>query len=246
MADDREFDDSLEGLIRAGFSHLLTDVRVALPGTIESVVNDGTTRLVNVRPMLSVRYFGRDDVIDLPIIQRVPLVEPRTASAFISLPIKKGDCVVMLFSDRALENWIQSDGSIPVEPLDIRQHDLTDAFAILGGWPEKMTGNRPGENPDDLDIQVESGVKILIGNGADELLGLAHEAFTKLKEVAEELSTHLTDIQTMTVTLVTVGGAASGPPLPADVTKFAASKTAVDAAVVVIDEEIEKLGRLKK
>ncbi len=245
MTDSREFDDSLESLIRDGFEHLLTDVRVSLPGTIESVI-DGATRLVNVRPMLSVRYYERDEVIDLPIIQRVPLIEPRTSKAFIDFPISKGDPVLMVFSDRALENWIQSDGTIPGEPLDTRQHDLTDAFAILGGWPEKMTGNRPGENPDDLDIQVQSGVKILIGNGADELLGLAHEAFTKLKEVAEELSIHLLDIQTMTMLGVTTGGGTSGIPVPADVTKFAVSKTAVDAAVVVIDEEIAKLSNLKK
>lgn len=245
MSDDEDYNDSLESLIRDAFNHLMTDVRVALPGCVDSVI-DGATRLVNVRPMLSVRYYGRDEVVDLPVIQRVPLVEPRTSSAFISLPIKKGDPVLMIFSDRALENWIGSDGSIPVEPLDIRQHDITDAFAILGGWPEAMAGNRPGQNPDDLDIQVETGVKILIGNGADELLGLAHEAFTKLKEVAEELSTHLTDIQTMTMTAVEPGAGVSGPPLAADVTKFATSKTAVDAAVTVIDQEIENLGRLKK
>lgn len=244
MAEETEYDDSLESLIREGFEHLMTDVRVALPGSVESIVEG--TRLINVRPMLSVRYYQRDETIDLPVIQRVPLIEPRTAKAFIDFPISKGDPVLMVFSDRALENWLQSDGAIPVEPLDIRQHDLTDAFAILGGWPEAMSGNRPGENPDDLDIQVESGVKILIGNGADELLGLAHEAFTKLKEVAEELSTHLTDIQTMTVTLVTAGGVPSGPPAPGDVTKFAASKTAVDAAVTVIDQEIAKLSNLKK
>lgn len=188
MADDREFDDSLEGLIRDAFEHLLTDVRVSLPGTIESVV-DGATRLVNVRPMISARYYERDEVIDLPIIQRVPLIEPRTAKAFIDFPISKGDPVLMVFSDRALENWIQSTGTIPGEPLDTRQHDLTDAFAILGGWPEKMDGNRPGENPDDLDIQVESGVKILIGNGTDEVLAILDQFMDIFEAVATGLMT---------------------------------------------------------
>lgn len=244
MPDPEEFDDSLEGLIRGAFDNLISDVRVSLPGTIEKI--DSSTRLVDVRPMISVLFHGREEAINLPIIQQVPLIEPRTAAAFISLPIKKGDQVLMVFSDRALNNWLGSDGSIPVEPLDVRMHDLTDAFAILGGWPTLKTGNRPGTNPDDLDIQVESGVKILIGNGPDELLGLAHEAFTKLKDVAEELSTHLKDLQTMSVTRVTTGGGVSGPPYAADVTKFAASKTAVDAAVVVIDQEIIKLGNIKK
>lgn len=244
MTDPEEFDDSLEGLIRDAFDHLMTDVRVSLPGTIEAI--DPQTRLVDVRPMISVLYDGREEAINLPIISDVPLVEPRTASASICLPVKKGDPVLMVFSDRALENWIGSDGAIPVEPLDVRTHDLTDAFAIPGGWPKLKTKPAVGGNPDDLDIRVASGVKILIGNGPDELLGLAHEAFTKLKEVAEELSTHLTDLQTMTMTLVTTGGGVSGPPLAADVTKFAASKTAVDAAVVVIDQEIAKLSNLKK
>ena len=187
MAFETDFDDSLESLVREAFDFMAADLRVALPGTIESIVPG--TRLVNVRPMIATRYYERDEITDLPIIQRVPLVEPRTASAFISLPIKRGDPVLMVFGDRALENWIKSDGSIPVEPLDIRQHDLTDAFAIIGGWPEAMTGNRPGENPDDLDIQVEPGVKILIGNGADELLDILDQIVDLFENVSTGIMT---------------------------------------------------------
>lgn len=229
MPDPELQDNSLETLIRMGFSHLMTDFRVALPGTVERVIS-GKTRLVDVRPMISVRYYEAEGVTDLPIIQRVPLVEPRTKSAFISLPVSKGDPVLMVFGDRALENWIKSDGAVPVEPLDTRSHDLTDAFAILGGWPESMSGNRPGANPDDLDIQVESGVKILIGNGTDELLQLAHDSFTALKDT-------LAAIQLLTVLGVTTGGGVSG--LPVNAATFATLETAVGDAIT-------SLGKIKK
>lgn len=165
--------DTLEGLIRAGFDHLIADVRVALPGRIESF--NETTRLATIKPMLSRRFFGAPAPTELPVIQSVPLIEMRTQRAFISLPVAKGDPVLMVFSDRALDNWIGTDGGMPAEPLDVRTHDITDAFAILGGWPILREGNRPGANPKALDIQVEEGTKVLIGNGTDEVLDLLNQ-----------------------------------------------------------------------
>lgn len=228
MPDPELQDDSLETLIRMGVAHLMTDFRVALPGTVERVIS-GATRLVDVRPMISVRYYEAENVTDLPVIQRVPLVEPRTASAFISLPVSKGDPVLMVFSDRALENWIKSDGAVPVEPLDTRSHDLTDAFAILGGWPEAMSGNRPGANPNDLDIQVESGVKILIGNGADELLDILDQFIDLFEETMAGLFK----------TYQTHGHSGSGAGPPSDAAGWVSAATSLTAIR-------DKLSNLKK
>lgn len=166
-------DVSLDGLIRLAFDHLMTDVRVSLPGKIESFDKD--TRLATIQPMIQRRYLGDSEPTNLPVVQMVPLVEMRTQNAILSLPVASGDPVLLVFSDRAMDNWLGGNGSQPADPEDVRQHDITDAFAILGGWPELMTPSHPGPSGDDAEFLVAPGVKIGIGNGTDELISILHE-----------------------------------------------------------------------
>ncbi len=186
MAERGQDTSTLEGVIRAAFRNLEADLYTALPGKIESI--DQNTRLVTVKPMISRRYFGASAPTELPVIVGVPLVEMRTQKAYVKLPVAKGDPVLMVFSGRALDNYIESAGAVPVEPLDVRMHDITDAFAILGGWPIQKEGNRPGANPAALDIQVESGTKVLIGNGTDEVLTLVDQAMEALSGAIDVFS----------------------------------------------------------
>lgn len=161
---------TLESVIRKGFWHLMAEVRTAMPGRIESF--DSSTRLASVRPMLSRRYSGDSSATALPVVQRVPLVEMRTGKAVLCLPVTKGDPVLLVFSDRAIDNWLGGDGEQPADPQDVRQHDLTDAFAILGGWPELRSADHPAPSGDAAELLVAQGTKIKLGNGADELLDI--------------------------------------------------------------------------
>ena len=161
---------TLEGVIRAAFRNLEADLYTALPGKVESIDQD--TRLVTVKPMISRRYFGASTPTELPVIVGVPLVEMRTQKAFLSMPVTKGDPVLMVFGDRALDNYIESAGAAPVEPLDVRMHDITDAFAILGGWPIQKQDAVPAPNGDGVELLLAPGVKLAMGNETAELLDL--------------------------------------------------------------------------
>ena len=167
-ADERE--ESLEGLIRQAFTHLMADFRVALPGKIETY--DPVTGVASVKPMLQRRYFGDSLPTNLPILQQVPVVMPRSGKAVLSLPLAQGDPVLLVFSDRAIDNWLGGAGVEPADPQDTRQHDLTDAFALPGGWPELRLATHPAPSGDALELLVEHGTGIALGNGTNELIDL--------------------------------------------------------------------------
>ena len=68
-----------------------------------------------------------------PKLTNVPIVLPcsNALGLSITMPIKKGDELILLVSDRSLDNW-QLDGGIqrPADETEIRHHDLSDCLCI--------------------------------------------------------------------------------------------------------------------
>lgn len=182
---------TLEDVLLSAFGQMASELRVALPGQV--LAYDSATQLATVQPAVQRRYRGRAQVENLPAIPRVPIVHPRTAKAAVLLPVAKGDQVLLVFADRALDNWLRGDGG-PKEPLDARQHHLSDAFAIPGGWPERkpLAPKYPGA----LELRVASGTKVAVTNGTNELLTILHELLNYIE-------TQIT---------FTNGGGPTGPP----------------------------------
>ncbi len=212
------------------------NLRVCLPAKIEDY--DPDTQLATVQPLSRVKLYGYKESQSLPFIHRVPVIHPRTASSIIRLPVVNGDICTLIFADRSIENWVAGDGA-EKDTLDIRMHHLDDAYAILGGYPE---GNpRTANNPDALEIEVDPGAKITIGNGTDELLQLAYDAFVELKNLTTELSTTLTNIQAITVT----GNSGAPTSTPINAASFASTKTNVDNITNTVDTVIQSLNEIK-
>lgn len=228
--------DTLDVLIHEIITERISQFRVCLPAKI--LKYDPDTHLASVQPLLKRKFYKRKNSEMLPVINRVPVLHPRTSSAIVRLPVKKGDLVTLVFADRSLENWIAGNGEAK-DPLDSRMHHLNDAYAILGGYPEQkpLTAN----NPNALEIQVESGTKLTIGNGQDELLKIAHDAFTSMKQLADQLKSTLTEIQLITHN-DSVGGVTS-PPL--NITNFANISSQVDTILTEINNELSSLGNIK-
>ena len=76
---------------------------------------------------------GSRQYVNIPKLTNVPIVLPcsNALGLSITMPIKKGDEVVLLVSDRSLDNW-QLDGGIqrPADETEIRHHDLSDCLCI--------------------------------------------------------------------------------------------------------------------
>ena len=131
MSEQRLGKVTLAEVIRRAVEARLAELRVSLPGTIDAF--DPKTQLASVRPDLKdLRYDEEDnEVVEaLPVIVDVPVQFPRAGGFSLTVPVKKGDPCLLVFSDRSLDKWLDSGGQ--VDPVDVRRHHLSDAVAILG------------------------------------------------------------------------------------------------------------------
>lgn len=105
---------------------VLSQLRVALPGIIQSFDPDTVTAIV--QPALKGSYDGKS--VPLPLLVDVPVIFPRGGGCTLTFPVTAGDECLLIFGDRCIDFWWQNGGI--QEPVDQRQHDLSDGFAIVG------------------------------------------------------------------------------------------------------------------
>ena len=110
--------------------NLSTQLRVAMPGVIQSFDPNAVTCTVLPAIMGIIPTRDGTDPSDLPMLVDVPVIFPRGGGCTMTFPVKPGDECLLVFSDRCIDFWWQSGGV--QEPVDPRQHDLSDAFAIIG------------------------------------------------------------------------------------------------------------------
>jgi hypothetical protein len=106
---------------------------VAMPGSIEKY--DATKQVADVKPLIQLPVLyddGSEGLDTLPVIPCVPVFFMRGGGYYVSFPLQKGDAVLLLFCDRALDTFMDSTGSVAVDPKHLRAHDLSDAIAIPG------------------------------------------------------------------------------------------------------------------
>ncbi|WP_312297097.1 Gp138 family membrane-puncturing spike protein [Atlantibacter hermannii] len=116
--------------VQAISESLSTQLRVAMPGIIQSFDPDAVT--CTVLPAIRGIIPTQDgtDPSDLPLLVDVPVMFPRGGGCTMTFPVKPGDECLLVFSDRCIDFWWQNGGV--QEAVDPRQHDLSDAFAIVG------------------------------------------------------------------------------------------------------------------
>lgn len=135
-------------LIKSIISNELANLNFCLPAKI--VTYDFKTRKATVQPSLN-QKFTDDESLPFPQIHNVPVVHPAAGGASITFPVKKDDTVLLMFSDKSLEEWLK-DGK-QVTPDDPRQNDLTDAIAFIGFKP--FSEQVPAVSADDFVIDYD-------------------------------------------------------------------------------------------
>lgn len=78
------------------------------------------------------------EITPSPVIPKAVVQFPGNHDFLFTVPLKKGDEGLLVFGDRCIDAWWQNGGV--QSQLDIRQHDLTDAFFIPG---VRSKGNVP-------------------------------------------------------------------------------------------------------
>lgn len=133
---------------------LFATMRVSLPGIIQSFDPDAVTCTVQpaikgAEPNDSGEYVS----MNLPLLIDVPVVFPRGGGCTITFPITAGDECLLIFSDRDTGFWWQNGGI--QEPADQRQHDLSDAFAIIG--PQSQADKIDNISTSTLQMRTDDG-----------------------------------------------------------------------------------------
>jgi hypothetical protein len=167
---------------------LAANIHTCLPGRIETY--EFKKQKATVKPLIKRKYVD-DTVQELPVLTNVPVVFPRTKKSGITFPLIRGDGVLIVFSERALERWKSSGDD--TEPGDSRKFDLSDGLAIPGLF--SFADNNLASNNNDLEIH-HNGFKIVIKkNGKIQLLGLGG---TDLVKVIDDWMTQMHQTKVIT------------------------------------------------
>lgn len=109
-----------------------SDIWTALPGVIQNVYGNQSC---DVKPALQMPYYspesGEVSWLDIPMLLDCPMQFPGSGGVTLTFPVKKGDECLVIFSSRCIDTWWQSGGVKNTLP-DIRMHDLSDGFVLLG------------------------------------------------------------------------------------------------------------------
>lgn len=129
------------------------DLRVAIPGIIQSF--DANTQTVVVNPAIRERlvFDGEEEWLNIPLLVDVPIVLPRAGGYSLTMPIKPGDECLVVFSDMCIDAWWQSGGT--QNQVECRRHDLSDGFAIIGTWSQPRVIS--GYSTNSVQLRNDSG-----------------------------------------------------------------------------------------
>jgi len=102
-------------------------LRCCLPATISAIDTfDGT---VNV----NVAMFQHDtngNPFPYPPLTKCPVITLQGGGVAAGFPITVGDQCLVFFSDRCIDNWLQTGTPQPL--ANFRMHDLSDGFVLVG------------------------------------------------------------------------------------------------------------------
>lgn len=187
---------TLTDAVRAAVLYQLNIVHTSFPGII--IDYDYTLQKATVQPALNKSY--SDGVVSpMPILTNVPVIFPRSGGASLTFPVNTGDTVLVVCSERSLDNWLNSGGQ--VTPADPRKFDLSDGVAIPGLFP--FSTSSPAPNNSDVVLQYE-GSKIIIDSLGNVKIETSNtvaigNATTELLSVVSQILGYLSSATAFTV-----------------------------------------------
>jgi len=218
---------SLADLLNTAIDSRLCDVHTAMPGIVKSY--DRATQTAKIQPALKRKYAdGR--IVDLPIINKVPVKFPRSKGKWIHFDLEVGDVVTIIFSERSLDNWKEKGGL--VSPDDPRKFNLSDAYAFPGGYPIGLSLS-PNGGAGSIEmanganhIVIEKDGKTTIKNGSGFIEMSASGKF-KMTNNTEELVSLVSDLADACSKILT--NTVYGPQAPINKSDFETLKSKIDS-----------------
>lgn len=122
------------------FRRMAAMIRTCMPGKVVSF--DASTQRASVLPGIKMKVVLDDQVTyeDMPVITNVPITIPMGfgGNAMVTFPIRSGDPCMIMFADRAIDNFLQSGESenpgnnLNEDTTTPRSHHLSDAICMPG------------------------------------------------------------------------------------------------------------------
>lgn len=198
-------------VIKSHIMSALAQLYTALPAKVDSY--DSKTRTISATPLVG-RLFEDGLSMKNISIDDIPVVFPSGGGAEVTLPIKKGDQVLLIFSMRNIQDWMISDGQT-VTSSTRKTHRVQDAIAIPSMFTKKQAKEA---NPDHMEllfgdskIQIQENSKIVIESGTVELGDGATQSAVLGEELKDWLENHQHGYSDTTPAGTTVGKKTSTP-----------------------------------
>jgi len=151
---DEQWEESPEAAATAAARSMLKDTHTCLPGIVKAY--DPETQTASVQPAIR-RVFVDQGEVDLPVCVDVPVVFPAGGDFVLTFPVAAGDECLLIFSERAIDFWWDRGGT--QLPSEVRFHDLSDAFALVG------VNSRPrfvaNVNPEAVELRTRDGGTVI-------------------------------------------------------------------------------------
>lgn len=182
-------------------------INVCTPAKVVSY--DPGTGYAIVQPDLALAFRDVDanstSFEQAPQIEQVPVLWPVWSGGGCGIVgrLEHGDQVTLVLSDRSLDEW-KTGAEAPLEPLDNRRQQLTDAYALVGGLP--ASGPLPASAQGAMTLHGK--IKLAAATALDPVVTESR----LLEFLNGALNTWLAS---HTHSGVTTGPGTSGPPLPA-------------------------------
>lgn len=131
------------------------ELYVALPGIVQSF--DATKRTCVVQPAIKAQIMSESGGTrwdQMPLLLDCPVVFPGGGDVVLTFPLKQGDEVLVLFSDRCIDAWWQSGGI--QNQAELRMHDLSDGYCLPG--PSSIPRVEAGISTSDAQLRSRDGV----------------------------------------------------------------------------------------
>jgi hypothetical protein len=135
-------------VLRLAMQAWQTRIWTAIPGVIKQFPSaSGIGQMVaDIQPTVNGRVRtteGTFQSVQMPLLLDCPILWQGGGGVTLTFPIKAGDECLVIFSSRCIDAWWQQgfvagqagkpvDGGQPMDPPDLRMHNLSDGFAIVG------------------------------------------------------------------------------------------------------------------
>lgn len=211
LDEDEQESPRIEQVIEAFVRSAIAEVRVAVPGVATSDMDTNTNK-VNVRPVMRDIF---PDGTQLPeALPNVPIRYPSGSGGSVTVPILRGDPVVICISDRDIKRWIRTGNSTnhDVTATDRRRHAWSGAYVEPGLEPDQMKKaiaflDRVRVGDTTTRLEIRNNGKVYLGTDTAEVV-------TQLSSLIQEIINEVASMNTFNLAVIAAATAASPPATP--------------------------------